>query len=105
MANGDKDKEGQAGGYFKANGLEHYTFSPKTIISWGVLSGLVGLFIASISVFQSFGSNVDQRIENYRPLNEKLWSNQRDIGDLKEKTNKHDSQIQGLWDAVNKRKP
>lgn len=62
MADRDKDKEGQVSGYFKTNGLEHFTFNSKTVISWGVLSGLIGLFVASISVFQSFGTNVDDRI-------------------------------------------
>lgn len=72
IPDGSKNQEGKSGGYFQANGLEHFSFSPKTIISWGVLSGLVGIIVASITVYQSFGSNVDERITNHRELNKTL---------------------------------
>lgn len=86
MANGGEDKEGQDRGYFKANGLEHFTFSPKTIISWGVLSGLVGLITASIVVYRSFGTQVDERIDNHRELNRKLDKHEFELQNLKEET-------------------
>lgn len=88
-----KDQEGKDRSFFQANGLEHFAFSPKTVISWGVLSGLVGLFVASISVFQSFGSNVDERISNHRELNRKLDKYEWEIQDINRTLDKHDSQI------------
>lgn len=93
VSDGDKNKEGESSGYFKANGLEHFSFSPKTIISWGVLSGLIGLFIASITVFQSFGSNVDERISNHRELNRKLDKYEWEIQSINRTLDKHETQI------------
>ena len=64
--------EEKAGQHFIRNGFEIFTFDSKAIISWGVLSGLVGLITASIVVYRSFGTQVDERIANHRELNKTL---------------------------------
>lgn len=104
MANGSEDQEGKSSGYFKANGLEHFSFSPKTIISWGVLSGLIGLFVASIAVYQSFGSNVDQRISNNRELNRTLDKHSYEIQSLKDDSKELGDRITDIERYINQRK-
>lgn len=104
MADRDEDKEGKVSGHFKANGLEHFAFSSKTVISWGVLSGLAGLIFASISVYQSFGSNVDERISNHRELNKKLDNYEFRINFLEKQTEVHTRNIQNIENEVNARK-
>ena len=91
-----KDQEGKDRSFFQANGLEHFAFSPKTVISWGVLSGLVGLFVASISVYQSFGSNVDERISNHRELNRKLDKYEWEIQSINRTLDEHENQIKDI---------
>ena len=88
-----KDQEGKDRSFFQANGLEHFAFSPKTVISWGVLSGLVGLVIASVTVYRSFGSQVDERISNHRELNRKLDKYEWEIQSINRTLDKHDGQI------------
>lgn len=104
MADGGKDQEGKSGGYFQANGLEHFSFSPRTIISWGVLSGLVGLITASIVVYRSFGTQVDERIVNHRELNRQLDKHSYEIQTIKDVNDKQDDRIKDLEDYARSRK-
>lgn len=104
MADGDKNKEGEGSSYFKANGLEHFTFSPRTIISWGVLSGLIGLITASIVVYRSFGTQVDERITNHRELNRSLDKHSYEIQTIKDVNDKQDDRIKDLEDYARSRK-
>lgn len=104
VANGGEDQEGKSSGYFKANGLEHFSFSPKTIISWGVLSGLIGLITASIVVYRSFGTQVDERITNHRELNRKLDKHEFEIDNLKEGSKDIGARVTDIERYINQRK-
>lgn len=101
MADRIEDKEREGSSHFKANGLEHFSFNSKTIISWGVLSGLIGLFVASITVYQSFGTNVDERISNHRELNRKLDKHEYDIQNIKDDSKELGSRITDIERYIN----
>ncbi len=98
VPNGDKDQEGKDRGYFKANGLDHFSFNSKTVITWGVLSGIVGLFIASITVFQRFNSIVDQRIIDNPILAKRLDHNDWEIQGIKDQIEKQNKDITDIQD-------
>ena len=85
--------EEKDGKHFIRNGFEIFSFDSKAIVSWGLLSGLVGLVIASVSVYRSFGSQVDERISNHRELNRKLDKYEWEIQSINRTLDKHDSQI------------
>lgn len=89
---------------FVRNGFQIFTFDSKAVVSWGLLSGVVGLCIASISVYQSFGSNVDERISNHRELNKKLDNYEFRINFLEKQTEVHTRNIQNVENEVNARK-
>ena len=40
------------------NGFEIFTFNPKTLVSWGMLCGVISVVIASISFYQRLGTEV-----------------------------------------------
>lgn len=101
---GDKDQGGKDSGYFKANGLEHFAFNSKTVITWGILSGVIGLFIASITVFQRFNSLVDQRIVDNPALSKRLDRNDWEIQDMKESIKEHDKKITDIETYFNARR-
>ena len=104
IPDGSTNQKGKASGYFQANGLEHFSFSPKTIISWGVLSGLVGLITASIVVYRSFGTQVDERITNHRELNRSLDKHSYEIQTIKDVNDKQDDRIKDLENYARSRK-
>lgn len=64
--------EKKTGEHIFRNGFEIFSFDSKAIVSWGLLSGLVGLVLASVTVYRSFGSQVDERISNNLQLNRTL---------------------------------
>jgi hypothetical protein len=101
---GSTNQEGKGGSYFQANGLEHFSFSPRTIISWGVLSGLIGLITASIVVYRSFGSQIDERIANNRELNRKLDKYDFEIDNLKSDSKELGSRVVDIERYINQRK-
>lgn len=88
--------EEKASKHFIRNGFEVFSFDSKAIVSWGLLSGLVGLFIASVTVFQRFGANVDERISNHRELNRKLDKYEWEIANINRTLDKHDGQISDI---------
>lgn len=88
--------EEKTGKHFVRNGFEIFSFDSKAIVSWGLLSGLIGLFVASITVYQSFGSNVDERISNHRELNRKLDKYEWDIQNINRELDKHENQISDI---------
>lgn len=78
--------EEKTGKHFIRNGYEIFNFDSKAIVSWGLLSGLVGLVVASVTVYRSFGTQVDERIDNHRELNRKLDKHEFELQNLKEET-------------------
>lgn len=89
---------------FVRNGFQIFTFDSKAVVSWGLLSGVVGLCIASISVYQSFGSNVDERISNHRELNKRLDNQQFRIENLEKQTDLNMKDIRNIENELNPRK-
>lgn len=85
--------EEKGSSHFVRNGFEIFTFSPKTIISWGMLCGIVGLGIASISFYKRSGAEIDERISNHRELNRKLDKHDYDIQNIKEDSKELGSRI------------
>lgn len=80
------------------DGLEIFSFSPKTVISWGVLSGLAGLIFGTITIFQRFNSIIDQRILDNPTLNKRLDRNDWEVQGLKEQIEKQNKDITDLQD-------
>lgn len=85
--------EEKTGKHFVRNGFEIFSFDSKAIVSWGLLSGLIGLIVATISIYQRFGSNVDERIQNHRELNRKLDKYEWEMQNINKTLDKHENQI------------
>lgn len=89
--------EKKTGEHIFRNGFEIFSFDSKAIVSWGLLSGLVGLVLASVTVYRSFGSQVDERISNNLQLNRTLI----DYDNRIKKTEENQSEIKNdLKDIV-----
>ena len=101
MADGGENQEGKDRGYFKANGLDHFSFTPKTVITWGLLSIIAGLIFATLSIYQSFGTNVDERISNHRELNRKLDKHEFEIDNLKADSKELGSRLTDIEKYIN----
>ncbi len=95
--------EAKAGEHFLRNGFEIFSFDSKAIVSWGLLSGLVGLVLASVTVYRSFGSQVDERIVNHRELNRKLDKHDFEIQNLKEDSKESKQRITDVERYLNTR--
>lgn len=92
----------KAGQSFIRNGFEIFSFDSKAIVSWGLLSGLVGLIFATLTVYRSFGTQVDERIDNHRELNRKLDKFTYDIDNLEEETKEMKSEQRSIICQLNK---
>ena len=91
--------------HFIRNGQQIFTFSPKTLISWGMLSGIIGLCVTSISFYQRLGSEIHTGIANDRELNKKLDRYDWEIQDnIKPKLAEHDNRITDIEKLVNRGK-
>lgn len=89
--------EKKTGEHIIRNGFEIFSFDSKAIVSWGLLSGLVGLVLASVTVYRSFGSQVDERISNNLQLNRTLIDHDNRL----KKTEENQSEIKNdLKDIV-----
>ncbi len=86
------------------NGFEIFSFDSKAIVSWGLLSGLIGLIFATLTVYRSFGSQVDERIDNHRELNRKLDKFTYDIDNIQEETKEMKSEQRSIICQINKGK-
>jgi hypothetical protein len=93
--------EEKGSSHFVRNGFEIFTFSPKTIISWGMLCGIVGLGIASISFYKRSGAEIDERISNHRELNRKLDKHDYDIQNMKDDSKELGSRITDIERYIN----
>ncbi|MBP7315181.1 MAG: hypothetical protein KA968_08175 [Chitinophagaceae bacterium] len=96
-----KEKASQS---FVRNGFEIFSFDSKAIVSWGLLSGLVGLIFATLTVYRSFGSQVDERVNNHRELNRKLDKFDYDIENIKEETREMKTEQKSIICQINKGK-
>jgi hypothetical protein len=95
--------EEKGSGDFIRNGFQIFSFSPKTIISWGMLSGLIGLFAASVSFYKRTGSEIDERISNHRELNRKLDKHEFEIENIKEDSKELGSRLTDVERYLNTR--
>lgn len=88
--------EEETGKRFIRNGFEIFSFDSKAIVSWGLLSGLIGLIFATLAVYRSFGSQIDERISNHRELNRKLDKYDWEIQNINRTLDKHETQISDI---------
>lgn len=89
---------------FIQNGFEHFPISPKKTLTVGLLVGIIYFIGSVLSNYKLALSEVDTRIENYKPLNQRLDKLDWKLDALKEKADKQDNQTDQLWKAVNARK-
>lgn len=68
------------------------------MVSVGFLVGLVYFIGNVISTYKLAGTEVDARIDNYKPLNQRLDKIEWRLDALKEKTDKQDAQFQDIAD-------
>jgi len=87
--------------HFVRNGFEIFTFNSKTIVSWGLLSGLAGLIFATLAVYRSFGTQIDERITNHRGLNKQLDNHEFRINQLEKSDIENKTNIKNLENEVN----
>lgn len=91
--------EGKGSRFFQTNGLDHFSFNSKTVVTYGLLSSLVGVCLGTLSFYNRFGTAVDERIESNRPLNEKLYK----IGELDKNLTDHETRLRDIEKYINRR--
>lgn len=96
----NQDSEGKGNSFFQRNGRDHFTFNSKTVITWGLLCSLGGMFLGSISVYKRFTTAISESIANDRPLNKKLDEHDWEIKNIKESIGKQDKNIDSLYEYV-----
>lgn len=65
---------------------------------------LCGLIFATLAVYRSFGTQVDERIVNHRELNRKLDKFEYDIQNLKDDSKDMEQRIIDVERYINQRK-
>lgn len=85
------------------DGIEIFGYSPKTVVSLGLLSGIIGLCVASISIYNRLGTEIHNGISNDKELNQRLDKSDWEMQSLKDKTEKFDERITDVEKYINSR--
>lgn len=101
---GNQDQEGKDHRFFEKNDLIHHVFKPAKIVTVGFLVGVLYLISVVLSNYKLALSEVDARIDNYKPLNQRLDKMDWRLDDLRTDIDKHDKELDDLSKAINVRK-
>lgn len=83
------------------DGLEIFSYSPKTVVTFGLLAGVIGLCVSAISFYQRLGAEIHNGISNDKELNQRLDRTDWNMQDLKDKTEKFDERITDVEKYIN----
>lgn len=96
MSSGSDESSKQTGGVFVQNNQEHHTFSLSRLLTAALALPLGSAFIAGILSYRSGISTVDERIENYKPLNTKLTTYEIKLEELDRKSTDHENRLRDI---------
>lgn len=102
LSGGDQNKKGEDSSVFQKNGLTHFTFNPKTIVTWGFLCGIAGLIVATLSIYQRLNASIDERIQGNRELNRTLDNHEFRTSTLEKEAEAHDKRLTDVEKIVNR---
>jgi hypothetical protein len=86
---------------FISNGKQHHAQPIWKILATLLALPLGGAFMSGIFSYRAALSTVDERIENYRPLNQRLDKYGWEIDGLKKTSDEHNKQLQDITVYIN----
>jgi len=98
----DSDKKGKSSpNVFRTEGLEHFQYSPKVIVTVGLVSFVLTVIVGTIMGYKSALSEIDSGIQNNRELNRKLDKHEFEIQNIKEDSKELGSRITDVERYIN----
>lgn len=105
IPSGSTDQKRESGSHvFHTEGLQHFNYSPKVIVTVGLVSFVFTIIVGTIMGYKSAVSEIDSGIQNNRELNRKLDKHDFDIDNLKEETREMKSEQKSIICQINKGK-
>lgn len=105
IPDGNADKKGKGHPHvFTTEGLEHFQYSPKVIVTVGLVSFVLTIIVGTIMGYKSALSEIDAGISNNRTLNKTLDKHEFEIQNLKEETKEMKSEQRSIICQINKGK-
>lgn len=90
----DSDQKGKSSpNVFHTQGLEHFNYSPKVIVTIGLVSFVFTIVVGTLMGYKSALSEIDTGIQNNRELNRKLDKHDYDIQNMKDDSKELGSRI------------
>lgn len=87
LSAGSTDQKGKGSpNVFHTEGLQHFNYSPKIIVTVGLVSFVFTIIVGTLMGYKSAVSEIDTGIQNNRELNRKLDKHDYDIQTLKDET-------------------
>jgi Tfp pilus assembly protein PilO len=102
---GSTNQEGKGrSNVFRTEGLEHFQYSPKVIVTVGLVSFVFTIIVGTLMGYKSALSEIDSGISNNRTLNKTLDKHEFEIQNLKEETKDMKSEQRSIICQINKGK-
>ncbi len=99
---GSTDQEGKGrSNVFRTEGLEHFQYSPKVIVTVGLVSFVFTIIVGTLMGYKSALSEIDSGIQNNRELNRKLDKHEFEIDNLKADSKELGSRIGDVEKYIN----
>jgi len=104
IPSGSTNQEGKGGpNVFHTEGLQHFNYSPKVIVTVGLVSFVFTIIVGTIMGYKSALSEIDSGISNNRTLNKTLDKHEFEIQNLKEDTKDLGGRITDVERYINSR--
>ena len=105
LPTGSTDKKRESSPHvFHTEGLQHFNYSPKVIVTVGLVSFVLTIIVGTIMGYKSALSEIDAGISNNRTLNKTLDKHEFEIQNLKEETKEMKSEQRSIICQINKGK-
>lgn len=105
LSAGSTNQKGESGSnVFHTEGLEHFNYSPKVIVTVGLVSFVFTIIVGTLMGYKSALSEIDTGIQNNRELNRKLDKHDYDINYLQNETKDMKSEQRSIICQINKGK-
>lgn len=104
VPDGNADKKGKGHPHvFTTEGLEHFQYSPKVIVTVGLVSFVLTIIVGTIMGYKSALSEIDAGISNNRTLNKTLDKHEFEIQNIKEDSKELGSRLTDVERFINTR--
>lgn len=102
LSPGSTDQKGEGRpNVFHTQGLEHFNYSPKVIVTVGLVSFVFTIVVGTLMGYKSALSEIDTGIQNNRELNRKLDKHDYDIQNIKDDSKELGSRITDIERYIN----